>query len=131
MFEDMLAYRSGAPLTAFFPEPSAADLDEDARRFYLRMTSDIAAVSAGTRHPSHRTCIARMLLAALAAPSWYRAASWRRLYHEISSLVTVSSHDAVPLELRREFVLALGRLHQFLSENVDFADALAIERLGG
>jgi hypothetical protein len=36
----------------------------------------------------------------------------------------------VPDLLRPEFVRSLGRLGQFLSENVDIADTLAIEDLG-
>jgi hypothetical protein len=129
MFEEILAYQPGTHLNRPFSELLAAELDEDARLFSARMASDIALVAAGVDRPSHRATIVRTLLMALVAPPPARTAFWRRLYREISVLVAGCAPEAAPAGLRAEVARALARLRQFLRENPDVADALAIEEL--
>jgi hypothetical protein len=129
MFEEILAYQPGTHLNRPFSELLAAELDDDARLFSARMASDIALVAAGVDRPSHRATIVRTLLMALVAPLPARTAFWRRLYLEISVLVSGCNPEAAPEGLGDEVTRALGRLRQFLCENVDIADALAIEQL--
>jgi hypothetical protein len=123
MFEEILAYHSGTHLNRPFSDLLAAELDDDARLFSTRMASDIALVAAGVDRPSHRATIVRTLLMALVAPLPARTAFWRRLYREISVLVASCDPEVAPEGLRGEVVRALGRLRQFLCENLDIADA--------
>jgi hypothetical protein len=122
MLEDTLAYQVGTLLNQPFSELLAADLDDDAQRFYAHMASDIAVVAAGVHGPPQAPAIAQTLLKALAAAPAARAACWRQLYRGIFSLVAGCDGEIVPDLLRPEFVRSLGRLGQFLSENVDIAD---------
>jgi hypothetical protein len=129
MLEDMLAYRSRTHLSESSSGFSAADLDDDARLLFLRMATDIAVVAAGVDRQSHRARIVRLLLAALSGPHKNNDVLWQQLYREIFSLVAVSYAEAAPWELRTELLGSRGRLSQFLAENIDFADVLAIEEL--
>jgi hypothetical protein len=118
MFEDILSY-SASPLAESFSDLLEADLDDDAQLFYLRTASDIAAVAAGAGRASHPA--RKLLLAALTALQPDNTSSWREFYREISALVAGYPETA--------FGEAVGRLRRFLAENVDFADALAIEEI--
>jgi hypothetical protein len=118
MFEDMLDYSSDHLAESFY-DLLGAQLDDDAQLFYLRMATDIAAVAGGVGIPSHPA--RKMLLAALVAGPPDGASSWRQLYREIAAMVA-----GYPTA---EFRGPVGRLRGFLAENVDFADALAIEEL--
>jgi hypothetical protein len=129
MFEDTLAYQVGTLLNQPFSELLAADLDEDAQRFYARMASDIAVLSTGVHGPPQAPAIVQTLLKALAAAPPARAACWQQLYRKIFRLVASCDGEIVPDLLRPEFVRSLGRLGQFLSENVDMAEAAAAEDL--
>jgi hypothetical protein len=129
MFEDLLAYHCGTHPNRPFSELLAAELDDDTRLFSSRMATDIALVAAGVDRPTHRATIARTLLMALVAPPSPRPAFWKRLYAEIAVLVDGCDPQAAPADLQADVVNALRRLRQFLAENVDIADALAIENL--
>jgi hypothetical protein len=129
MFEDFLAYHAGTHRNRPFSELLAAELDEDARLFSSRMATDIALVAAGVHRPTHRATIVRTLLMALVAPPSPRPAFWQRLYREIAVLVQDCNPQAAPADLQSDVVRALGRLRQFLGENADIGDALAIEEL--
>ena len=128
MFEDMLAYQPGALLKGSFAELLAADLDDDARDLFARMAADVETVSA-TAWPSYPGGLIRTVLTALAAVPDARPAAWRQLYVEIAALVGGCIPEAAPAEDRPSVVRALGRLRQFLAENADIADALAVEEL--
>jgi len=127
MFEDMLTYQSGTLLNQSFCELLAAELDDDARQFYARMASDIGVVAAGGNRPPQLPAIAQTLLEALVAAPATRDACWRQVYRGISGLVAGCNTETVAEVLRADHVRALGRLRQFLWENVDIADALVIE----
>src|ERR1700736_1962588 len=123
MFGDTLVYQVGTLLNQPFSELLAADLDEDAQRFYARMASDIAVLAIGVDGPPEAPAIVRTLLQALAAEPAARAVCWQQLYRRILRLVAGCDGEIVPDLLRPEFVRSLGRLGQFLAENVDLADA--------
>lgn len=129
MIEDILTYRSGNHLAESFSELLAADLDDDARLLYVRMAADLETVAAGIEPPFHRARIVRMLLVALVAEPPAREAYWRHLYREISALVAGSNGRCASAEIAGDRDGALERLRRFLRENLDLADALAIERL--
>jgi hypothetical protein len=129
MFEDTLAYHPGALLNQPFSELLAADLEDDSREFYARMASDIGVVAAGGDRLPQAPSIVRVLLKALVAAPAARTGCWRHLYRNICALVAGCDTETPPEALRVEFVRALGRLRQFLAENADIADGLAIEDL--
>jgi len=131
MLEEMLAYTSRTRLADSSSELPPAELDNDARLFYLRMASDIAVVAAGVDRQTHRARIVKTLRAALAAPLAAGAAdaAWQQLYREIFALVAVSYAEAAPGEVRTELLGSRDRLSRFVSENIDLADAPAIEEL--
>jgi hypothetical protein len=129
MFEDTLVYQVGTLLNQPFSELLAADLDEDAQRFYARMASDIAVLAIGVDGAPEAPAIVQTLLQALAAAPAARAACWQQLYRRILRLVAGCDGEIVPDLLRPEFARSLGRLGQFLAENVDLAGADAIPHL--
>ena len=129
MFEDSLTYQPGTLLNQTFSALLAADLDDDARKYYLRSACDIAIVASGVDRASQAAGTVQALLEALAAAPSSRAACWRRFYRTISRLVASSDTGPVPDTLRAELVRAIGRLRQFLSENRDLADPPAIGEL--
>ncbi|MDB5092576.1 MAG: hypothetical protein JWO85_677 [Candidatus Eremiobacteraeota bacterium] len=131
MFEDMLTYHPGTPLNQPFSELLAADLDDDARRFYARMASDIGVAATGMHRLPQAPAIVRVLLKALVAAPAARAGCWRHLYRNIAALVAGCDSATPPDALRVGFVRALGRLRGFLSENADIAHGLALEDLDG
>jgi hypothetical protein len=94
----------------------AGTLDDDGRRFYLRMTTDIDVVSGGLHDPGAGNRVADLLLEALLAPSAGRDAAWRRLYHGVADLVAAAPPSSVRDNLRA-----------FLNENADIASAAVIE----
>jgi hypothetical protein len=113
-------------LTDPFSELLAADLDEDARQFSLRMALDLTVVD---EEPAHRAALVRAVLAALGAPPATRGAAWRHLYREIAALLADRFPDALPLAGDPKLIGALGRLRAFLAENADFAGSLAVAEL--
>jgi hypothetical protein len=129
MLEDMLAYPSGSLLNPALSELLAADLDDDARHFYARAKSDIRIVARAVGRASHRAPIEQSLLEALVAAPAARPGCWRRLYRRLAVLVGGYAAAAVEAEDRPKLERAVGRLRGFLAENVDIADALAIEQL--
>jgi hypothetical protein len=129
MFEDTLTYHPGIFLSQPFSELLAADLEDDARLFYVRMASDIGVVATGADRLPQAPALVRVLLKALVAAPPARAGCWRHFYRNVSALVSGCEAETAPETLRVEFVRALGRLRQFLSENGDIADTLAIEGL--
>jgi hypothetical protein len=129
MLEEMLAYTSRTRLADSSSELPPAELDNDARLFYHRMATDIAVVAAGVDRQTHRARIVKTLRAALAAPLAAGAAAWQQLYREIFALVAVSYAEAAPGEVRTELLGSRDRLSHFVSENIDLADAPAIEEL--
>jgi hypothetical protein len=130
MFEDTLAYRPRTVLNRPVCEVPASGLEDDTRRFYARMASDVGVLAAGVNRPSTAAAILRTLLEALTAEPFIRVARWHRLYREISRLAAGYPLEAVPGHVGGETVLALGRMRQFLRENVDIADAPALEEFG-
>jgi hypothetical protein len=130
MFEETLAYWPENALNRPFSELLALaaelDLEDDAGRFYARMASDIAIVSALAGRPALAAAIGRTLLEALKIVPPARAAAWRRLYRSISGLAAGCPGEAAPENARGERFTALGRLRQFLRENRDL-DSSPIE----
>ena len=105
----------------------AADVDDDIRQLYARMTFDISTFAIGAGLPSCQNEAAQTLWQALTAPAAARGASWRRFYVQISQLVTGFSADTVSGNVRGESAEALERLRQFLRENSDLVDATKIQ----
>ncbi len=128
MLEDMLAYQPANLLRQRFSEFLAADLDDDAQRFYARMAADIAAVAAGAGLSLHPTGVVQTLLEALAAAPAARAACWRRLYRQIIVLVAGRANNDTFDDGKSG--PALARLRQFLNENGDLAGPPAFETFG-
>ena len=125
MFEDMLVYQPGDLLLRRFSELLAADLDDDAQRFYARTAADVAAVGTVARRSGQAAGAAQALLEALVSAPAAQPACWRRLYRQIAALTAGLAPD--PAGARSGS--ALGRLQEFLVENVDLADPVAIEML--
>jgi hypothetical protein len=126
MLEEVLAYRSATHLTEPFSDLLAADLDDDARQFYLRMALDLTVLD---EEPAHRNALLRALLAALRADPAGRATAWRHLYREIAAALADRFPDALPVAGDPTLIAALRRLRAFLAENVDLACAVALEDL--
>ena len=105
----------------------AADVDDDTRQFYARMTFDISTFAIGAGLPASQDEAAQSLWNALTGPAAARAASWLQFYLQISRLVSGFSADTVSRNVRGEAAEALERLRQFLRENSDIVDATTID----
>lgn len=103
----------------------AADLDEDAQGFYLRMAGDVETIAGLLRRPSEGGAILRTLLAALRMPEPSRSGAWHRLYAQLASLAGRCTPVAAAGPFRYDAIAALGRLHHFLAENADLAEDAA------
>jgi hypothetical protein len=119
MFEDMLAYHPENPLNRRFAELLAADLDDDARQFYVRMAADIEAAAARTGWAADPAAVVQTLLEAVVAAPAARGARWRRLHRQIGVLIA-----GWPLDNASDDAAgpAVARLRAFLRENADLAD---------
>jgi hypothetical protein len=123
MLEDTLIYN---PLDTFpFAELFGADLENDGLEFYLRMSRDIATVAGETNRPTLGADLADLLLTALVATPAGRTAAWRQVYRGVRTLVAGFAPD-VPAGSRRGLSPAFRRLRQFVRENADLADTLAM-----
>ena len=116
MLEDTLIYNPPAAQT--FAALLSADLENDGLEFYLRMTRDIGTVAAQTNHPGEGADLADALLTALVSTPAGRTAAWRRFYRGVRKLVAGFAPAGISPAFRR--------LRQFVRENADLADTLAI-----
>ncbi len=119
MLEDTLIYNP--PNALPFAALLKADLEDDGLEFYLRMSRDIETVAAETERRTDGADLADALLTALVATPAGRTASWRQFYRGVRRLVA----GFAP----REHVPAFKRLRQFVRENADLAETLAIVHL--
>jgi hypothetical protein len=126
MLEDTLIYNPANALP--FAALLAADLEDDGLQFYLRMASDIGTVAGEMNRPTDGARVAESLLDALVATPAGRTAAWRQFYRGVRTLVSGFA-PAVPDGARRDLAPAFRRLRQFVRENADLADALAIGEL--
>ncbi len=117
MLEDTLIYNP--PHALPFAALLDADLEDDGLEFYLRMSSDISTVAGQTSRPKEAADLADSLLTALVATPAGRAAAWRKFYRGVRALVSGFA-PVVPGDA--SFV----RLRQFVRENADLAETLAI-----
>lgn len=99
-----------------------ADVDDDTRRFFARMTTDISTLAMSVGRPSYGNTPSRRLGEALTASPATSAAAWRRFYVQVCSLVAVCAADAPVTNRNDWFTQALERLQQFLDENADLLD---------
>jgi hypothetical protein len=114
MLEYMLAYQlDGLPMPGL-SKLLAADLDDDARQFYLLMSSDITEVAAAAGRPTPPAAVVQTLLSALVVAPEAKSAYWRRLYRQVGVLMARDDRSDAP---------AFARLRAFLDENVDLADS--------
>ena len=122
MLEDTLIYDPDDSLSF---AALALDLEGDGLQFFLRMSRDIGTIAAATNRCAEGADLADLLLTALVAARAERTAAWRRLYRGVRSLVAgfapAGSGDA-----SRSLSPAFRRLRQFVRENADLADTLAI-----
>jgi len=123
MLEDTLIYNPSHPLP--FAALRAADLEDDGLEFYLRMSRDIGTVARETNRSTEGARLAELLLDALVATPARRTAAWRRFYRGVRTLAAGFA-PAVPDDARRDLDPAFRRLRQFVFENADLADTLAI-----
>jgi hypothetical protein len=117
MLEDTLIYNPSKALS--FAALLAADLEDDALEFYLRMSDDIVTVADETNRSNEGDRLAESLLNAVVAMPGARTKAWRAFYRGIRTLV---SGFAPALS----DTAAFRRLRQFVRENADLADALVI-----
>ena len=123
MLEDTLIYNPPAAQT--FAALLTADVENDGLEFYLRMTRDIGTVAADTNRPTEGADLADALLTALVATPAGRTAAWRRFYRGVRRLVAGFAPD-LPGGAFRDLSPAFRHLRQFVRENADLADTLAI-----
>ncbi len=123
MLEDTLIYNPPEALP--FAALLAAELEADGLEFYLRMTRDVGTVACQTNRFSEGADLADVLLTALIAAPTGRTASWRQFYRGVRSLVAGFA-PAGPADSLRDLSPAFRRLRQFVRENADLADALAV-----
>jgi hypothetical protein len=123
MLEDTLIYNP--PATQTFAALLEADLVDDELDFYLRMARDIKIVACETSRPTEGNRLSESLLTALVSTPSARTKAWRSFYRGIRTLASGFA-PAFPDEASRELVPAFGRLRQFVRENADLADALAV-----
>jgi hypothetical protein len=123
MLEDTLIYNP--PDTVPFAALLTADLENDGLEFYLRMAHDIETVAAETNRPVEAADLADSLLTALVASAASRTAAWRQFYRGVRTLVAGFA-PAVYADAPRDLSPAFRRLRQFVRENADLADTLAI-----
>ena len=123
MLEDTLIYNPSRALT--FAALMASDLEDDGLDLYLRMTRDIGTVAAETNRPAEGADLADALLTALVATPAGRTAAWRQFYRGVKTLVA----GFAPSAPRRDLSPAFVRLRQFVRENADLADKLALVTL--
>jgi hypothetical protein len=123
MLEDTLIYNPSPALP--FAALLAADLEDDGLEFYLRMSRDIGTVADQTNRSPEGVRLAEWLLDALVTTPAGRTAAWRRFYRGVRKLVAGFA-PAVPEDARRDLDPAFRRLRQFVFENADLADTLAI-----
>jgi hypothetical protein len=123
MLEDTLIYNP--PHALPFAALLDADLEDDGLEFYLRMSSDISTVAGQTSRPTEGADLADALLTALVAKPAGRAAAWRQFYRGVRALVSGFA-PAIPGDARRELAPSFVRLRQFVRENADLAETLAI-----
>lgn len=126
MLEDTLIYNPSDALP--FAALLAADLEDDGLEFYLWMSHDISTVADAMNRPAEGARVAEALLDALVAASTGRTIAWRQFYRGVRTLVAgfaPAARDDAP----RDLAPAFGRLRQFVRENADLADTLAIGNL--
>jgi len=123
MLEDTLIYNP--PNALPFAALLTADLENDGLEFYLRMTHDIGTVAAETHRPTEAADLADSLLTALVAAPAGRTAAWRQFYRGVRTLVGGFA-PPVYAEAPRDLSPAFRRLRQFVRENADLANTLAI-----
>jgi hypothetical protein len=124
MLEDTLIYNP--PNTLPFAAPLTVDVANDGLEFYLRMTHDIEAMAGATNRPTEAADLADSLLTALVATPVSRPAAWRQFYRGVRTLVAGFA-PAMSADAPRDLSPAFRRLRQFVRENADLADTLAIK----
>jgi hypothetical protein len=129
MIEDTLTYTTSR--SEISPRDTVAALDEDARLFLVRMTTDIATVAFSADRQAQRGRLEHALLAALSAPETTRTGAWKKLYSTIFAFITVCDAAAPPATLPPETLASRGRLRRFIAENADLANADPSPRTAG
>ena len=123
MLEDTLIYNP--PETLPFAALMTADLTNDGLAFFRRMTRDIETTANETNRPTEAADLADALLTALVATPADRTAAWRQFYRGVRTLVGGFAPTASADGLR-DLSPAFRRLRQFVRENADLADTLAL-----
>jgi hypothetical protein len=126
MLEDTLIYNPPQPHS--YAALLQTDLEEDGLEFYLRMSGDIGTVAADTNRPALGADLGDLLLTALVATPAGRPAAWRQFYRGVRTLVSGFA-PVVASDARGDLRPAFTRLRQFVRENADLADRLAIVEL--
>ncbi|HEV8019899.1 MAG TPA: hypothetical protein VGP41_01475 [Candidatus Lustribacter sp.] len=126
MLEDTLTYNP--PHDRTFAALLTAELENDGLEFFLRMSGDIGTVARETNRPTAGDDLADLLLTALVAAPAGRTAAWQQLYRGVRTLV--AGFAPVPSAgARPDLSSAFRRLRQFVRENADLADTLALVNL--
>jgi hypothetical protein len=122
MLEDTLIYNP--PHDRTFAALLTADLENDGLEFFLRMSGDLGTVARETNRSAGDDLSDLLLTALVAAPDG-RTAAWQQLYRGVRSLV----HGFVPAASaggQGDLSPAFRRLREFVRENADLAETLAI-----
>lgn len=121
MLEDTLIYNP--PNTLPFAALLTADIENDGLEFYLRVTHDIGTVARETNRPTEAADLTDTLLTALVAAPASRTAAWQQFYRGVRTLVAGFAPSA---DAPRDLSPAFRRLRQFVRENADLTESLAI-----